>query len=349
MKAVVFREHGGLDVLHYENVPEPVISRDEVLIQVHAVSVNPGPDMMTRAQGFGYPGFRFPHVTGSDPAGEVVAVGEFVDAVSVGDRVVVYPVMRCGECDFCRRGAPANMCRDFRLFGVHRWGGRAEYIAAPQSLLVRLPENVSYEMAATLPVAYITTWHGIVDRAAITRGDTLLVVGAGGGCGVAAVQIGRYFGAQVIALTGSPSKAERLRKLGADHVLSYRDEDWPEQVRRLTGGHGVSLAFDNSGEETWAKTISCLDRGGRMSCSGATTGVRLDVDARRLYREQITLHFNVQGAKENLERLVALVASGDIAPVVDHRLPLRETVKAEEILTRGEQLGKIVLVPDGFL
>jgi acryloyl-coenzyme A reductase len=345
MKAVIFREHGGLDVLRYEDAPEPVIAPDEALVRVHAVSVNPGPDTMTRARGFGYPGFHLPHVTGSDPAGEVVAIGDSVEGVTVGDRVVVYPVMRCGVCEFCRRGAPANMCRDFRTFGVHRWGGRAEYIAAPQSLLLRLPANVSYEAAATLPVSYITTWHGLVDRAKITQDDTLLVVGAGGGCGVAAIQIARHFGARVIALTGSPAKAERLRALGADEVLSYRDEEWPNQVRRLTG-NGVSLAFDNSGEQTAKKTISCLDRGGRLSCSGATTGTKLDLDMRQLYREQIALHFNVQGTRENLEELVELVASGDIEPVVDHRLPLSKVVEAEQLLTRGEHVGKIVLVPD---
>jgi len=347
VKAVIFREHGGLEVLHYEDVPEPVIASDEALVRVRAVSINPGPDTMTRARGFGYPGFQLPHVTGSDPAGEVVAIGNSVEDVAVGDRVVVYPVMRCGACKFCRRCAPANMCRDFRTFGVHRWGGRAEYIAVPQSLLLRLPASISYEAAATLPVSYITTWHGIVDRAKITPDDTLLIVGAGGGCGVAAIQIARHFGARVIALTGSSAKAERLRALGADEVLSYRDEDWPDQVRRITG-NGVSLAFDNSGEKTAKKTISCLDRGGRLSCSGATTGTKLDLDVRHLYREQIALHFNVQGTRENLERLVELVAAGDIEPVVDHRLPLSKVVEGEQLLERGEHVGKIVLVPDAF-
>jgi acryloyl-coenzyme A reductase len=345
MKAVTFHELGGTDVLQYEDVPYPSIKPDEALIRVHAVSINPGPDTFSRTHGFGDPSFALPHVTGSDPAGEVVAIGDAVHNVAVGERVVVYPVMRCGTCDLCLRGVPANYCRNFRIFGVHTWGGRAEYAAVRSDLLVRLPDQVSYEAAATLPVSYITTWHGMLDRARVTQDDTLLVVGAGGGCGVAALQIARYLGVPSIALTGSSEKVERLRGHGAAHVLSYRDADWSEQVRSIAG-HGVSVAFDNSGEATWTKTIAALDRGGRMFCSGATTGDRLAVDVRTLYREQITLHFYVQGTKPNLERLVALVGSGDIVPPVEHRLPMSAVREAEHLLASHRQVGKIVLIPD---
>lgn len=345
MKAVLFRDHGGLEVLQYEEVDDPTPGPGEVLMEVRAVSVNPGPDAMTRSQGFGYPGFQLPHVTGSDPAGDIVAVGEGVSRASVGDRAVVYPVLRCGVCSICRAGRPANYCRNFRMFGVHTWGGRADRVIVPEDALVFLPETVSYEAAATLPVTYITTWHGLVDRAQLKKDDTLLIVGAGGGCGVAAVQIANHIGARAIALTGSAEKAARLRDLGVASVLSYRDEDWPAQVRALTG-HGVAVAFDNSGTQTWARSISCLDRGGRLSCSGATTGVELDLDVRDLYREQVSLLFNVQGSKENLEHLVHLVATQEIQPQVDYRLPLSQAVEAEQLLASGLQFGKIVLVPD---
>jgi len=345
MKAIAFHELGGPEVLRYEDVPLPTIKSDEVLIRVHAVSINPGPDTFSRTHGFGDPSFALPHVSGSDPAGEVVAAGDAVQTVTVGDRVVVYPVMRCGTCEFCARGLPANYCRNFRMFGVHTWGGRAEYATVRDDLLVKLPDQVSYEAAATLPVSYITTWHGMVDRAAVTPQDTMLVVGAGGGCGVAALQIARHLGVPTIALTGSTDKIDRLYALGAEHVLSYRDPDWAAKVRSLTT-NGASVAFDNCGEATWTSTLAALDRGGRMFCSGATTGDRLAVDVRTLYREQITLHFYVQGTRANLEQLVGLVARAEIVPPIDHRLPMSEVREAEHLLASHQQVGKIILVPD---
>jgi NADPH:quinone reductase-like Zn-dependent oxidoreductase len=345
MRAVTFHEHGGPEVLRYEEVDRPVPGSGEVLLEVHAVSINPGPDTMTRERGFGYNKQSLPHVSGTDPAGRVAEVGEGVTEVSIDDRVVVYPVLRCGICEFCRRGLPANYCRNFKMFGVATWGGRADYVVVPQESLVRLPDTVSFEAAAALPVAYITTWHGLLDRAQLSSEDTLLVVGAGGGTGVAAVQIARHVGARTIAVTGSSWKAERLTALGVDEVLSYRDPNWNEAVRKLSS-NGVTVAFDNCGNQTWSKSLDCVDRGGRFVCSGATTGAELTVDVRQLYREQITMVFNVQGTRENLETLVALVAAGQLEPIIDHRLPLSETLEAEQLLASGKHFGKIVLVPD---
>lgn len=348
MHAVVFREPGGPEVLRYEEVERPAPGPHEVLVQVRALTINPGPDGMPRMPGFGPPGFSLPHVTGSDPAGVVVAVGEAVDRVEVGERAVVYPILRCGQCDLCARGVPANYCRRFRIVGVHTWGGRADYVVVPQEALAAIPDNVSFEQAAALAVSYNTTWHGMHDRAAVNHDDTLLVVGAGGGCGVAAVQLAKHLGARVIALTGSQDKAECLRELGADVVLSYRDEDWVDQVRSASG-HGVSVAFDNAGQATWARTVACLDRGGRMFCSGTTTGPRLELNGRDLYREQISLLFNVQGTYDNLVELLGLVEAGALKPLVDRRFALSEIGAAEELLATGAQVGKVALVPDRFL
>jgi len=348
MHAVVFREPGGPEVLRYEEVARPDPGPGDVLVEVRALTINPGPDGMPRMPGFGPPGFQYPHVTGSDPAGVVVAVGADVEGVAVGDRVVVYPILRCGTCDLCERGVPANYCRRFRIVGVHIWGGRADYVAVPQDAVVPVPDDVTFEAAAALAVSYNTTWHGMVDRARLTADDTLLVVGAGGGCGVAAVQLAKHVGARVVALTGSPDKAERLGALGADLVLSYRDEDWVDQVRRATG-HGASVAFDNAGQATWAKTVAALDRGGRMFCSGTTTGPRLELNGRDLYREQISLLFNVQGTYDNLAHLLELTAAGALRPLVDHRFALSDIGEAEALLAAGTQTGKVALVPDRFL
>ncbi len=349
MKAVVFYEHGGPEVLRYEDVPDPTPARDEVVLKVGAVSVNPGPDTLTREHGFGMPGFELPHVSGADPAGEVVEVGSEVEGFSIGDRVVVYPIMRCGTCDFCQAGAPDNYCRRYRLFGVQTWGGRAEYARVPASQLVRLPPAVSYEAAAALSVSYLTAWYGMVARARLEPGETLLVVGAGGGCGVAAIQLAQLVGARPFALTGAEWKAKRLAGLGAEAVFSYYDEDWPDQVREKTGGLGVNAVFDNVGVQTWRRSIGCLDRAGRLYCSGGTTGLELSVDVRQLYRGQITLHFFTHGPKADLERLVGLVADGTIEPVIDSRFPMSQAARAEEKLAAREHFGKIILVPDGVV
>ena len=265
MKAVVFHQHGSSDVLEYEDMPIPEPGAGEVLVAVRAVSVNHGPDVETRRKGFGMGKLPMPHIGGVDPAGEVVGLGPGVDGVEVGTRVAVYPVIACGVCDFCLAGAAENYCRDSRLFGVQTPGGRAQFVNVPVTQIVALPETVSYEAAAALGVAYTTTYHGLYERACLTADDTLLVMGAGGGCGVAAVQLAKLTGARVLAVTGERWKQDRLLELGADQVFNYRDGDWAAQVMRATGGRGVTAAFDNAGAATLASSVSCLGRGDACS------------------------------------------------------------------------------------
>jgi NADPH:quinone reductase-like Zn-dependent oxidoreductase len=286
---------------------------------------------------------QMPHIGGIDPAGEIVGLGADVDMFAIGDRVAVYPVIACGECDFCQAGDGETYCRSSRVFGVQTPGGRAEYTAAPVSQLVRLPASVSFEAAAALGVAYTTTWHGLVERAGTGPRDTLLVMGAGGGCGVAAVQLGKHLGARVLAVSGSQWKRDRLLEIGADDVFSYRDDDWVDQVRAATGGRGVSVAFDNAGAETLAKSIDCLDRRGRLFCSGGTTGLDVALNVRRLYREHLDLKFYVQGNKADMEHLVKLVSTGELAPVIDRVVPLADAARADEHLMSGSHFGRIVI------
>lgn len=344
MKAVVFYEHGGPEVLRYEEVETPTPRAGEVLIEVEAVSINPGPDTETRRRGFGMGAIEMPHIGGVDPAGKVTGLGAGVEGAAIGDRVAVYPVIACGRCDFCLTGKGENYCRDSRLFGVQTKGGRADYVCAPAGQLVALPESVSARAAAALGVAYTTTWHGMVERAKTTEADTVLVMGAGGGCGVAAVQIGKLLGARVLAVTGAEWKRERVAELGADEVFSYYDEDWPAQVKAATDGRGASVLFDNVGAATLAASIDCLDRCGRLFCSGGTTGLEVNLDLRRLYRDHLSLLFYVQGTKADMETLVGLVAEGKLDPVIDEEIPLGEAARADERLAAGEQFGRIVLV-----
>ena len=345
MNAVVFYEHGGPEVVRYEQIAMPEPGPGEVLLKVGACSLNRGPDAMVRSGVFGLDGISLPHVTGADPAGEVVAVGEGVDDVALGTRAAVYPLLTCETwCGKCPQ-LGENYCAKFRLIGVHTWGGHAEYVTVPARNIVPIANNVSYETATTLGVSYITTWHGMVTKAQTTRHDIVLVMAAGSGVGAAAIQIGVMLGARVLATTGSDAKAERARQLGADEVFDYNDPAWAEQVRAATDGYGVDVLFDNVGAETWRHSIGLLARGGRVFCSGATATHQVEIDLRSLYRNMNTFYFHMQGTKDEMTYLASLYASGELKPVIDSVYSLSEASTAQEKLEAKEQFGKIVLVP----
>jgi NADPH:quinone reductase-like Zn-dependent oxidoreductase len=348
VKAALFDEHGGPEVLRYDDAPDPTPGPGEVVVEVGAVSINHGPDTVVRDGNFRIP-MPLPHVSGSDPAGTVVAAGQGVDEGLVGCRVGVAPIVGCGECDFCMAGAGENYCRNWKLIGVHRWGGRAELVAVPAANVVPLPDSVGFDQAAALGVAYLTAYHGLVRKASLRRDDTLLVLGAGGGIGVAALQIAKEMDARVIAATREPWKQERARALGADLVVNCAQDGWADQVREATDGRGVSVLFDNVGPATWAQSVPLLDRTGRFVCCGATTGFELTVDVVALYRNHVTAFFYMAGARADLAELVQLVGEGRIEPVIDSRFPLSEAAAAEAHLAACEQFGKIVLVPDSKL
>jgi 2-desacetyl-2-hydroxyethyl bacteriochlorophyllide A dehydrogenase len=345
---MLFFEHGGPEVLRYEDVGDPVPGAEDAVVKVGAVTINHGPDTLVRSGNFRVP-IPLPHISGSDPAGEVVSVGDAVDGSLLGRRVAVEPIVACGECDFCTAGAGENYCRNWTVLGVHRWGGRAEYVVVPARNLVALPDSVDFDQAACLGMAYLTAYHGLVSKAATRADDTVLVLGAGGGVGVAAIQIAKDAGAHVIAVTGEPWKEERARAIGADVAVSCSRADWPSEVRTATDGRGVSVLFDNVGPATWPESVPLLDRGGRFVCSGATTGSELSLDAVALYRNHITAYFYMCGPRSDLAELVRLVGAGRIDPVIDSRYPLSEAARAEARLAAREQFGKIVLVPDSVL
>lgn len=345
MKAVVFREHGGPEVLRYEELDDPEPGPGEVLVRVRTVTVNRGLDAMVRRSGYGFAGFSLPHVGGSDPAGDVVAVGPGVTGVEPGDRVIAYPVLHCGECDFCLRGAGDNYCRRFRVIGVHTWGGFADLVRLPADKLVALPDGVPYEIGSTLPISYLPAMHGLVTLAGLGPDDVLLVMAAGSGIGMAAVDIARMVGARVIATAGSDWKLERAREIGADVAVSYAEDGWVDRVREATGGRGASVVFDNIGAETWTQSLSLADRGARIVCSGTTGTPEVTINLRDLYRNMNRFLFHMQGTSAELRTLVDAVAAGRLHPVVDSRFPLADIAAAEQRLLRRENFGKVVLTP----
>ena len=348
MRATLFREHGGPDVLRYEEAPDPTPGPGEVVLKVGAVSVNHGPDTMVRSGTF-RESIALPHVSGSDPAGEVVDVAPDVDRSWLGRRASVEPILACGRCDFCVADRGENYCRDWKLLGVHRWGGRADYVSVPASNLVALPDAVGFQQAACLGMAYLTAYHGLVRKACVRAGDTVLVMGASGGMGAACIQLAKDVGARVIAVTSPAWKLDRALEIGADVALDHADDGWPEAVLDATGGRGVSILFDNVGPATWGKSVKLLDRAGRFFCSGTSTGFDLSIDVMALYRNHVTAYFYMCGPREDLAALVSLVGDGRIDPVIDSVHPISEAAGAEARLAAHQQFGKLVLVPDPLL
>jgi NADPH:quinone reductase-like Zn-dependent oxidoreductase len=347
MKAVIFERFGGPEVLSYEEVEIPALDHEDVLVRVRACSVNRGVDIAMRENGYGWSALKFPHVTGADIAGEIVEVGAGVRHLEEGDRVVGFPLLVCGECDFCAEGRGQNRCRQYKILGVHAWGGYAQYVKLPARNVLPLSNSITYQDAAALPLSYVSAWHGLVTRAGLTQRDTVLVMAAGSGVGVAATQIAKLMGATVIATAGSDWKLDAARSLGADHAFNYSEAGWGERVREVTGGRGATIVFDNLGQETWPTSIGCLDRCGRFICCGGTlSGPVLKVDVRTLYRNQIACHFFTAGTSNDLAGLLELVRTGKLKPVIDSTYSLQEATAAQEKVLDRAVFGKVLLLPE---
>jgi len=339
LKAALFRATGGPEVLSYEDAPEPKDGPGEALVKVKACGVN-RIDIWLRT---GRYKASLPHILGTDIAGEVASVGDGAFGVSVGDPVVVYPVLSDGKCPYCLAGKP-NLCVSRGFVGTISDGGYAEYVKVPASNLLKL-DKLDFKTAASLPVNFGTALNGLAARANVGPGDSVLVLGAAGGVGHAAVQVSKLLGATVIAVVGSDEKRRFVKSLGADHSVNYNTEDLVERARSLTGGMGVSVVFDHVGGDTWKKSIECLARGGRMVTLGLTSGPTSEVDVRRVYQDQLSILGTYAFPKEMLVQVLGLAADGKLRPQTFREMPLSSARKAHELLESREIQGKIVLVP----
>ncbi|HZI62229.1 MAG TPA: zinc-binding dehydrogenase [Pyrinomonadaceae bacterium] len=342
MKAVIFRQHGGPDVLEYTDVPEPQIRANEVLVEVKACALN-HLDIWVRG---GLPGIEIPlpHILGDDVAGVVKQVGELVTWVKAGDEVMVQPGVSCGHCEACLSGND-NFCHEYDIIGYRRDGGYAELVAVPGVNIVPKPAQLSWEEAAALPLVTVTAWHMLVTRANVQPGETVLVHAAGSGVGSIAIQIAKLRGARVITTASSDEKLAHARELGADETINYTSSEWPKEVRRLTNRQGVDVVVEHTGAATWPGSIASLKTGGRLVTCGATSGYDGHTDLRQVFYRHLNILGSFMGSKAELLEALKFVEQGKIRGVVDRVLPLGEARQAHELIENRAQFGKVVLSP----
>lgn len=342
MRAVVVRAHGEAhEALEYRNtVPEPTPAAGEVVLRVRATSVN-RVDLVLRR---GYPGLTLslPHILGGDIVGEVVEQGKGAQ-LPVGTRVVVYPLVWCGQCALCRRGLE-NLCVNWQYFGMHRAGGYAEYVAVPERCCLVLPESVSDPDAACLPVAGLTAEHALA-VAQLQPGERLLVWGATGGMGAFVLQRARQQGAFVIATTRRMEHAELLSRWGADWVLPTHPPEAVAEAVRERFPEGLDVVLDYVGPLTFPTSFGLLRKGGRLLFCGILTGRETVLSLHQGYLRHVSLHGVYLGRLEELHRLVALVAAGELRPYIGGVYPLSEAARVHQLLESGQLLGKAVLMP----
>ena len=340
MKALVFDQHGGLEQLRLADVPEPEIGPHDALVRVHAAALN-HLDLHTRR---GIPGLKLPmpHIGGSDVAGVVEKVGSEVEQTWLGRRVIVNPALACGRCSFCRAGEQ-SLCDVFKIMGEHTTGGFAEYLAVPATNLYAIPDSFSFSDAAAVPLVFQTAWRALIGQAQLTTGESVLILGAGGGVATAAIQIAKLAGAYVYAVTSTPEKEQRARELGADETINYKTSDFAKEIWQRTGKRGVDVVLENVGPATWSQSVRSLKRGGRLVSFGATTGRIGETDLNLLFFKQLHLIGSTMANFAEFDAVMSQVFSGKLRPVVDRVMPLADGVEAQRLLESGEQFGKIVL------
>jgi NADPH:quinone reductase-like Zn-dependent oxidoreductase len=340
MKAVRFHQHGGIDKLVVDYVPDPTPGPGEIVVRVKACALN----YLDIWERLGIPGIRFPlpHISGSDVAGIIESVGPGVDHVKNGEKTLVNPGLSCMVCEYCFQGKD-NFCRHYSVLGYFTDGGYAELVKVPAANALPYPEELDFTEAAAIPLVFTTAWHMLVERCRIAAGETVLVLGAGSGVGSAAIQIAKLFRARVIATAGSAPKLEKARALGADYVIDHSRQKTRDEVRKITEKRGADIVFEHVGAATWEESTASLAHHGRLVTCGATTGYEVKVDLRYLFAKQITILGSYMGSKHELLTVLRFVREGLLQPVVSDILPLAEAAQAQALMANRKHFGKIVL------
>lgn len=342
MKALYFTKHGDLSVIQYGEVPRPRPGFEEVLIRVAACAIN-RLDIWVRR---GWPGLNLemPHWCGADVAGEIAELGEGVSGWQKGQRVVVDPGITTLEDEFVRRGE-ISVSPGYRILGEHTRGGAGEYVVVPAKNLLAMPDSLEFATAAAPLLVSLTAWRMLMHRAKLRAGETVLMVGTGGGVNSMAIQIAKLAGATVYAVAGNKEKAEKSRELGVDVVLDRTQVDWGREIYRLTSKRGVDVVVDNVGKATLNTSMGAVARGGRIVIVGNTSGPEVEIDIRYIFAKQISLIGSTMGTHQDFRDVTALLWENQLKPVIDRVMPLSEGREAYSMMEQGKQFGKIVLTP----
>jgi NADPH:quinone reductase-like Zn-dependent oxidoreductase len=322
VKAIRIHEDGGPEVLRYEDAPDPEPKAGEVLIALRAASLN-HLDLWVRK---GLPSVPKPRILGADGAGVVVSG----DGYAEGERVVINPGLDHGE-------------GRISVVGEHFDGTHAELIALPREQVYPIPNRLSFEEAAAVPLVFETAFRMLVTRAGLREGETVFVWGIGGGVATAALQIAKALGARVIVTSSSDEKLTEARALGADETLNHASDDVKSRMKELTDGRGADIVVEHVGEATWRTSLDVAAQGGRIVVCGATTGPNPPAGLHRVWWKQLSILGSTMGTKDDFEGAYGLLAEGRARPVVDSVFPLADARAAHERLEAGQQLGKVVL------
>ncbi|WP_135828130.1 alcohol dehydrogenase catalytic domain-containing protein [Halorussus halobius] len=346
MTAIGFHDHGNpLDQLDVLDVPEPEVGRGDVLVDVKATALN-HLDVFTVRELDHYVS-EYPFWTGGDVAGVVAETGAGVTDWEVGDRVLVNPVLTCGECEYCRQGQE-QLCPDLRTIGEHRRGGLAEYLSVPGTNLFSIPDDVDFTTASAVPIAGSTAWGALSSRAEVRPYEDVLIVGATGGVGTYAVQIAKnVFNVDtLIATTSTEEKADFLRDLGVDHVIDYTETEFDREVWELTDERGVDVCYNCVGGETWTKSMRSMAQGGRLVTSGATAGPNPETELRLVFIRGLDVLGSSVDRYQGFHELLEYVWDGTITPVVDDTFDLLDYEEAFRRVLDREMYGNVVLTQD---
>ena len=341
MKAVLFYDHGGPEVLRYEDFPTPEPGPGEVQVRLHSSALN-HMDLWVRR---GWPGLKleYPHISGADGAGVISAVGTGVEDLEAGQRVVINANLSCGKCSYCLAGRD-NLCRNWHLLGETRRGTLAEYVVVPARNLLPLPEGFGFAEAAAAGLVFHTAWHSLITRGHLRASESVLIVGASGGVNTASIQVAKLAGARVFVVGSSRAKLELAKSLGADVCIDRSQEaNWSKEVFLATGRQGVDVVVDNVGAPTMMMSMRAARKGGRILTVGNTGGPELTLDNRYIFGKHLSILGSTMGTIQDFSTVMGLVFEGALRPVIDRIFPLEETASAQQRLEQGEQLGKIIL------
>ena len=340
MKAVLFHQHGGPEVLEYTDFPTPKPKPGEALIRLRAAALN-RMDVLVRN---GWPGLKLdlPHINGADGAGEIVEINGAAKDLEVGDRVVLNANLGCGSCEFCLAGRD-NLCSNWHLLGETIRGTYAEYVCVPVRQLYKLPNDFDFHQAAASALVYQTAWHSLVKRGNLQSGETVLIVGAGGGVNTASVQIAKWLGAQVVIVGSDAQKLAKAESIGADILIDRSKEaDWSKAVYLATNKRGVDVVVDNVGT-TFMQSLRALRKSGRLLTVGNSAGPKFEIDNRYIFAKHLSIIGSTMSTLADFKEVMDLIVTRKLKPILDTMYPLKDAAAAQIRLWQNENFGKITL------